>query len=194
MIYIVRHGQTIWNLLGKKQGWKDSPLTKKGISQSETVAKILKSEIKNISDYKFVISPLWRCQQFSSLICEQLGVDYTKCVKEDSLKEHCYGLWEGLTEKEIEQQFPGELSKRKLEENHWDYIVPEGESYALVEQRVRQVLEKYENEKVIFVCHEMISKVIRGCLLNYDKQYTMSLNHKQNVIYNVTKHGLSELR
>ena len=38
-IYIVRHGQTEWNILGKTQGHGDSNLTAKGREQAELLAE-----------------------------------------------------------------------------------------------------------------------------------------------------------
>ena len=32
--YYVRHGQTLFNILGRLQGWCDSPLTEKGIADA----------------------------------------------------------------------------------------------------------------------------------------------------------------
>lgn len=40
-IYLVRHGETLFNLKGLIQGWCDSPLTQKGIQQSLVVGKTL---------------------------------------------------------------------------------------------------------------------------------------------------------
>ena len=58
MIYIVRHGQTQWNLQGKKQGWKDSPLTHKGIKQGFNISRLLEQTLRNpIKAHKVVISP-----------------------------------------------------------------------------------------------------------------------------------------
>ena len=34
-IYLVRHGETTWNALGKFQGVKDIPLSENGITQAE---------------------------------------------------------------------------------------------------------------------------------------------------------------
>ena len=34
MIYIIRHGETVWNLAKRKQGNLDSPLTLKGLEQA----------------------------------------------------------------------------------------------------------------------------------------------------------------
>jgi len=43
-IIFVRHGQTLWNELGKYQGHTDVPLSKTGIEQAYKVAKRLKQE------------------------------------------------------------------------------------------------------------------------------------------------------
>lgn len=40
--YIVRHGQTLFNVQGKIQGWCDSPLTELGIEQAKKRANLLK--------------------------------------------------------------------------------------------------------------------------------------------------------
>ena len=39
-LYLMRHGQTVFNVRRKVQGWCDSPLTELGIKQAETAAKI----------------------------------------------------------------------------------------------------------------------------------------------------------
>ncbi len=42
-IYLVRHGQTLFNQQKKVQGWCDSPLTQEGIQQAIAVSKTLQS-------------------------------------------------------------------------------------------------------------------------------------------------------
>ena len=34
-IYMIRHGETLFNVQGRTQGWSDSPLTLNGISQAK---------------------------------------------------------------------------------------------------------------------------------------------------------------
>lgn len=191
MIYIIRHGQTLWNLQGKKQGRNDSPLTLKGISQANNVAKILLEEKIDLNNFTVVSSPQWRCRQFLSIICEQIEFDYNKCIFEDNLREHAFGMWEGLTEEQIKEQY-GEIYKKR-ELSKWDFIAPMGESYDLVHKRVAKVLEKYEEQNIIFVCHEMISKVLRGKMLELDKKEIMSLKHRQDVVYKIENKTLKEL-
>lgn len=195
MIYIVRHGETVWNLKKRKQGQKDSPLTLKGINQAIDTAALLKNQIgnNNISKFKIVISPQWRCQQYASIICEQLGLDFMNCIFEENLREHCFGLWEGKTEKEIEVNFPGYLERRYRKENYWNYIVPMGESYELLSKRVSFVLNKYEKQNIIYICHEMVSKVMRGNLMNLTPEFVLPLAHNQKTIYCYEKKELKTL-
>ena len=42
-IYIIRHGQTEWNLARRLQGRLDSPLTQEGMEQAHTHGSVLKS-------------------------------------------------------------------------------------------------------------------------------------------------------
>ena len=41
-LYLMRHGQTLFNVRRKVQGWCDSPLTELGIKQAEIAAKYFK--------------------------------------------------------------------------------------------------------------------------------------------------------
>ena len=194
MIYIVRHGQTAWNLQGRKQGRKDSPLTLKGIQQAKEISNILNNSIEDYTGFKVVVSPQWRCQQFASIICELTGINFSECIFEENLREHCFGLWEGKTEEEIENDFPGFLAKRYIPENYWSYVVPMGESYELLYSRVGKVLDKYQGQNVIFICHEMVSKVIRGNKLSLSPEQILPLKHPQDCVYKIQDNELMELR
>lgn len=41
-LYIIRHGQTEWNLAGRLQGWQNSNLTEEGIKNAERLSDRLK--------------------------------------------------------------------------------------------------------------------------------------------------------
>ena len=194
MIYIVRHGQTAWNLQKRKQGRKDSPLTLKGIQQAHNAAEILKREVQQPERFQFVISPQWRCQQYASIICELMGISFSDCILEDGIREHCFGLWEGKTEEEIEVDFPGFLARRYQPENYWNYIVPMGESYELLSSRIRQALKKYSGQDIIFICHEMVSKTMRGNLLQLTNEETLALHHNQDEVFRIQDSKLDILR
>lgn len=46
-LYLMRHGQTYFNIWHKIQGWCDSPLTPEGIKQAQNAGKILQRSPHN---------------------------------------------------------------------------------------------------------------------------------------------------
>ena len=42
-LYLMRHGETLFDQLGKMEGWSDSPLTKKGIRQAKRASEYFKA-------------------------------------------------------------------------------------------------------------------------------------------------------
>ena len=68
---LVRHGQSEWNLKNLFTGWKDVPLTEKGIGEARAAGQRLKAK-----GLKFDIcftSALTRAQNTLKLILEELG-------------------------------------------------------------------------------------------------------------------------
>ena len=87
MIYIVRHGQTDWNLIGKNQGHTDIELNETGIEQAEQLAE----KLKNIKfDYVFS-SPLKRAAKTAKIIYNG------EIIYDVRIMERCNGELEGLT-------------------------------------------------------------------------------------------------
>lgn len=85
MIYIVRHGQTDWNLEGRTQGHSDIPLNVTGINQ----AKIIKEKLKDIEFDKVFSSPLKRAYETASIITNN------NIIKDNRLIERYGGTLEG---------------------------------------------------------------------------------------------------
>ena len=85
--YIVRHGQTDWNILGKTQGHGNSDLTPQGIEQ----AKELSEDIGKYSiDYIFS-SDLGRAMQTAQILGDKLNIEVQKT---EALREMGFGVWE----------------------------------------------------------------------------------------------------
>ena len=85
MIYIVRHGQTDWNLEGRNQGRTDIELNETGIKQAEEIAKTLAGK-------KFDVvfsSPLKRAYKTAEIISNN------DIVLDERLIERCNGDLEG---------------------------------------------------------------------------------------------------
>ena len=88
MIYVVRHGQTDWNLEHKLQGSSDIPLNKKGIEQAEEVAVKLSNEPIDL----IICSPLLRAKQTAEVINRNRNIPISF---DSSISERDYGEYEG---------------------------------------------------------------------------------------------------
>ena len=80
-IFLVRHGETDWNLKGKIQGNTDIELNKTGIKQAyELSNKMLE---KNYKFSKIYSSPQKRALQTAKILSENTNIE---CIVVDKLK------------------------------------------------------------------------------------------------------------
>ena len=91
-LYLLRHGQTEFNVKKLVQGRCDSPLTDLGRQQAGAAAAWLKAH--NVVPDKVVSSPLGRAMDTAQLVaCELLGPD-TAVEPCEGIIERCYGSFE----------------------------------------------------------------------------------------------------
>ena len=88
---LVRHGETVFNIQHKTQGWCDSPLTTKGIEQ----AKELAEKLKDINIDHAYCSSSERTIDTAEIILKNRNIDL---ITDRRLKELNYGLYEGSIE------------------------------------------------------------------------------------------------
>ena len=100
-IFLVRHGETEWNLQNRLQGNKDSSLTPAGIQQALGVKKSLE---QFTIDHAYV-SPLKRARDTMEIILKDREVEIA--IK-DNLREINLGPWEGKTRQETALSHPDE--------------------------------------------------------------------------------------
>ncbi|HHH51429.1 MAG TPA: histidine phosphatase family protein [Campylobacterales bacterium] len=178
-IILVRHGQTIWNKEGRFQGRLNSPLTQKGELQAKENSFKLKKNIENITNIKIFSSPLGRARDTAYIICDELGINRDRIIFDDRIIEFNYGIFEGQKREDMmkRQEF------QDREANKWSYQIENGESYILVEDRVKDFLDDIKDEKkVIIVAHEMVNRTIRGVYCNYNKDMTLKLRQPNNIV------------
>lgn len=91
-LYMVRHGQTYFNIYNKLQGWSNSPLTEKGIQNAVDTGEKLK-------DTKFVAaycSDTTRAEQTAQTILDKNNAsDIEKPITAKFFREEFYGYFEG---------------------------------------------------------------------------------------------------
>ena len=166
-IYIVRHGQTEWNLLGKTQGHGNSDLTPKGIEQAELLAD---SMTKYPIDYIYS-SDLGRAYQTAEIIGNKLNIDVEKT---ESLREMNFGNWEGRIIKDIIEEDP-ELYKMWRNEPHLAKI-PQGETLSQIKERtdafIKEINEKYDGKHIVLVTHSLCARIM---LLSFLDSYVKNI-------------------
>lgn len=130
-IYLIRHGQTDWNIQGKIQGSHDIPLNETGLMQAEKLAAGMESRpVKKIFS-----STLKRAMKTA----EALGSrQEAEIIPMPQLIEVEFGKWEGLTWEEIEKAYPKEY-------RHWvtdpaQAAPPGGESQKEIINRCKAAL------------------------------------------------------
>jgi probable phosphoglycerate mutase len=182
-IYLIRHGETVWNREGRLQGHLDSPLTLNGIRQAEAYGRKL-AEISAGEALSLHASPLGRTRQTAAIICEIAGLPYNEIrvdarLKEISLGEHDgYPGWE-----QLDRDFPELAARRKADP--WNYQHPGGESSELVRRRVRPFLEELRQQGGVhlIVAHGVLNKVMRGVYRGLSEEECFALDRPQDGFY-----------
>ena len=103
-IYLVRHGETDWNVKGLCQGSRnDIPLNNLGKEQAIKTGKYLSEYRQRDGKFDLVLcSPLIRTRETCGLICEKIGYNLSKVKYMDELKENDKGtVCIGKTESEL---------------------------------------------------------------------------------------------
>jgi broad specificity phosphatase PhoE len=178
-VYLVRHGETEWNLTGRRQGQLDSPLSERGMMEVQRTAK----RIESLPVDGVFSSPLGRAISTAQTYAHALDQAITAV---DDLKELDHGDMAGMTNEEIERAFPGELARRSRDKYEWRF--PNGESYADADLRaasaLRQVAESGSSRPLI-VTHEMIARMLLRNLLTLEPKEALTLGLLHSVIYRV---------
>ncbi|WP_100160013.1 2,3-diphosphoglycerate-dependent phosphoglycerate mutase GpmB [Proteus columbae] len=156
-VYLVRHGETEWNVARRIQGQSDSPLTANGVRQAQQVAE----KVKSAGITHIISSDLGRTRQTAEIIAQACGCEV---ITDPRLRELNMGV--------LEQR---EIATLKTQEEAWrkslidgtpDGRIPQGESMAELASRMQaalnQCLDLPENSRPLLVSHG----IALGCLLS----------------------------
>lgn len=99
-LYISRHGKTMFNTIGRVQGWCDTPLTKVGEEGIRELGRGLKDA--GISFKKAVSSDLGRTVQTITIAQRELGIlGKIPYYQDKRIREWCFGSFEGMYDAEL---------------------------------------------------------------------------------------------
>lgn len=151
-LYVVRHGETVWNLENKVQGITDIPLTEKGKNEAEKLQNLVKSLNIDV----VISSPLIRAKETAKILIDSklpINID-------DRIKERDWGFNEGVDIDLVDKW------------DCWDVIlntkVQNIECIQDFMYRVSSFIEdikiKYKDKNVLVVTHSAVSRVIHYLL------------------------------
>jgi phosphoserine phosphatase len=154
--YIVRHGQTEWNVIDIIQGHKDSPLTEKGINDAKDTA----IKFKNIKFDLIFSSDLLRAKRTAEIIAleHKLEVQTNKL-----LRERKFGQLEGKSKKEFENWT--KVFEELTDEERFVYkSSPDIESDEEIVNRLitfmREIAMANPNKNILAVSHGGIMRIL----------------------------------
>jgi len=138
-LFLIRHGQTSWNVEGRYQGSCDIELNSTGIRQAELASKYF-SRVKFSNIYS---SPLKRTMETAIIIN---GRAEEGIMTRDGLKEVDFGKWEGLKFDQINKDYHEDY--QKWMEDPYNNHPTGGESFKELTLRTTSVIDSIvaENE------------------------------------------------
>lgn len=161
VFYVLRHGQTDWNVQARLQGSTDIPLNETGRRQARVAAELL----GGLGITRIVTSPLSRALETARIVGEPLGLEPDTDAR---LIERNFGLFEGLTIDEVRRERTEMRAHMNpiadIDGKHYpDNAEPLGD----VIDRVYACVNDYRfDDTCLFVCHGIPFRAISRKFLN----------------------------
>lgn len=169
-IYLIRHGETEWNVSRKIQGHKDIPLTDTGIKQANLIADRLMSEDIDI----IYSSDLKRAYDTAKIIGDKIGLEPNP---RKEFREINFGIWEGLYNDKIGLEYGEEIYLWRKEPEKLK--IEGGETLKEVQLRAMRELESIMNmnqdKNVLIVSHGVTIKTMILGILDMNLFYFKNL-------------------
>lgn len=188
ILYIVRHGETDWNKMGKYQGITDVPLNENGLNQAKACGEAL----KDITFDRILSSDLSR----ALVTAETIRGDRTTPITVDKrLRELNFGDWEAMLFSDIEARWPGLIDEMYLRPHL--VKVPNGESFKDLQDRAWAGLEEFlnkndEEETLLIACHGGTIRTLLCKLLDISISHCWNFSQGNTAINRIFYNGMGE--
>lgn len=151
-ILLIRHGETDWNRVRRLQGHIDIDLNDAGRAQAQALAQALHQEKPDV----IIASDLQRAFVTAKAVADLHNMDVHKT---NTLRERCYGAFEGLMYDEISQHYPEAYKQWRSHDPDTRFPAGEREGETMREFYVRAVkavttlAEQHRGRKLLLVTH-----------------------------------------
>ncbi len=155
-LYIVRHGETEWNVIKRFQGQLNTPLTEKGMEKLRKTGK----KLENVLFDEVYTSELGRTVASAEIILnENRGYKNKKreLQKLAELNEVYFGVWQGLTYEEVFLKYPEEADNYFYNVKNYNAENVEAENLKDALERflkgINKILNRHKSGNILVVTH-----------------------------------------
>ena len=155
--FVIRHGETAWNVEGRFQGQKDTALNEKGLAQAATLGERLAGH----SFEAVLTSPLDRAKKTAELAAAKC--EFGEFTEIPAFTEINHGDWEGRLSTEVAEEWPKLLRRWHTAPETVKMPGEGGESLEDIARRavpaVEAAAKKYKGD-VLLASHDAVIKVL----------------------------------
>ena len=147
-LYVIRHGQTDWNVAGKCQGKTDIELNNTGIEQ----AKKARQKIKDYNIDLIICSPLKRARKTAEIINEVINC---KIICDERISERNCGNIEGTTKSEWNKIVEDDVNIINNYNLNWSKqnVEPIRDVCKRVWNLLDEIQKEYKDKNILIVTH-----------------------------------------
>lgn len=186
-IYFMRHGETVWNHMGKIQGSSDIELTDYGRQLARDTRDGFEKD--GIRFDKIFSSPYKRALETAKIIQEKQTADI---VTDDLIREMCFGKYEGLSLKKIKDSDPNIQACFSIPSRY--HADPTGESFEELYERTHRFLtdrllaleQDTAVKNVLVVCHGAVIRAFLTQIRHMDLDDFWTI-HQPNCCVNLVR-------
>ena len=157
-LYVIRHGETSWNVARRLQGHAGADLNENGVRLAEVTARAM----KDIPFDLCFTSPLTRAAHTARIILAGRNVPV---IEEPRIMEISFGEWEGLCCASGRSEIPGTNFLETFHKTPFNYVrAPGGESIADVCARTADFYQElsgnpeYQDKTILISTHGCASR------------------------------------
>lgn len=168
-LYIVRHGETEWNVIKRFQGQLNTPLTEKGMEKLVETGK----KLENVLFDEVYTSELGRTVASAEIILnENRGYKNKKreLKKLAELNEVYFGVWQGLTYEEVFLKYPEEGNNYFYNVKNYKAENVEAEKLEDALERflkgINKILDSHESGNILVVTHGTVFEMFMNYVAN----------------------------
>lgn len=176
-LYVLRHGETLWNAQGRMQGGLNSPLTPAGAGQAARQAEILSAI--DLSKFAVLCSPQGRAFETAAIA---LARQVSNIQTDSRLREIEMGEWQGRVRSELAD--PGEFADTPDGALELYERAPGGEGFVALEKRCEKFIASLQGPTVL-ITHGITSCMIRAIVLGLGRAGLAQMPGGQGVVYHL---------